>query len=460
MVVNGVDQSYKYIVDYPTFVLTINKKDVTLSTVKAEKVYDGSTSVTLKDIVLTGAIPNESPLLDGAFARGAAFADATAGTNKAVTLGSDFKLAGIYDVNYHITNPQMPVTGVIKKADAQLKVTPSKTSLVIGVINSADLTFANTDTLTKTDPISDAQIAAPVWVNTTPGVCTLASNNSTVTAVAAGDCVIRITQAASTNYNAGISYHNSPDTTEELLIKVYGAAKDVAVVADDIKVAVGESIDPSVSPTGLLDGDSFDGTQFDYYQGTTLLSGAPTAIGTYKIVPRGGSITAAESAAYNNTIKYVPGKLVITPAPPVITSVEPAHGPEAGGNTVTIIGTGLCEVTSIALGDATIRKPLFTVNGDCTRITFVVPAGLGGLDIILNAGTAEADTLYTYDSSGVRRGCSAGRLELEACSKACCRFEAIGPECWNLGWWIASQLDLHPSNALGSNYPVHRYRRC
>ncbi len=406
MLHNGEDMTYKYNVTFAPFTLTISKKDVTLSTVKAEKIYDGTNSVTLKDITMTGAIPSENPLLDSTFATGAHFADATAGSNKVVTLGGDgsFKLAGIYANNYNITNPQMPVTGIIKKADAELKVIPAKTALVMGVTDSTALTFTNKDTVTHQDPISDAAINAPVWSNTTPAICTLASDNSTVTAVAGGDCVIRITQAASTNYNAGIAYHDPTSTTEELVIKVYASAKDISIVADDIKVAFGSQVDPSISPTGLLDGDSFDGVVFDYYSGTTLLTEAPTAIGTYRIVPRGGSVTSDTPLAYTSNTKYIPGKLVITPAPPVITAIDPAHGPEAGGNTVTITGTGLGAVTSISLGDTTIRKPLFTVNGDGTKITFVVPAGVGALDLVLNAGTAEADELYVYDSSGVPGG--------------------------------------------------------
>ena len=393
---NGVDQTFKYIPTFEVFNLVINKKDVTLSTVKAEKTYDGSNSVTLNDITLTGAIEGESPLLDQAFARGATFADATAGTNKPVTLGGSFKLAGIFDVNYHITNPDMAVTGNIKKANAELKLTSPVSALVLGQTPTVELTLSNTDTKTHQNPIADAQIAAPVLVSKATGVCTL--SGTTVTPVAPGLCVIDVTQAASTNYNAGVSYHFSPDTLEEITIKIFGAPKDVAVVADDAKVVTGDSYDPSVSVTGLLDGDSFDGTAFDYYQGSTLLSGMPTAIGTYKIVPRDGSVTTQTPAAYNSTIKYVAGKLIITAAPPVITNVSPTHGPEAGGGTLTITGTGLGALTSITLGGVTLRKPNFTVNGDGTKVTFTIPAGTGGLDIALNAGTAEADTSYTYDA--------------------------------------------------------------
>lgn len=396
MVVNGVDQAYKYIPTYNVFNLTINKKDVTLSTVKAEKIYDGTATVTLSDITLTGAIDGENPTLDPTFARGAAFADATAGANKAITLGGPFKLAGVYGTNYQITNPNMVVTGTIKKATAELKLTPSVTALVLGQVSSVDLTLTDLDIKTKHAPISAAGVPDPVLLGKTNSVCTL--SGTTVTPVKAGKCIIQATQAASTNYNAAVSYHNAPDAIETVTINIFGTPKDLSIVADDMKVAVGSVLAPSANPTGLIDGDTFDGVTFDYYSGSTKLDSAPTAIGTYKVVPKGGSLTAVSTDAYTGVVKYVAGKLIITPTPPTITSVSPSHGPEAGGDIVVIKGTGFTAVTSITLGGKTIRKPTFTVNAAGTQITFTVPAGTGGLDIALNAGAAEADTLYTYDA--------------------------------------------------------------
>ena len=396
MMNNGVDKTYLYIPTFGVFNLTITKKDVTLSTVKAEKVYDGTTSVTLNDIKLTGAVNDETPTLDSTFARGATFADANAGTNKPVTLGGPFKLMGIYDTNYQITNPNMAVTGNIKKADTEIKLISPVTSVVLGKVSTIELTLTALDTRTHNAPIADANAAAPVIVDKSTAVCSI--SGTTVTPVSPGLCVIQVTQASSANYNAGVSYHNSPDSVESVSIKVYGAPKDLAVVADDVKVATGDALNPSATITGLLDGDSYDSVSFDYYSGSTKLNSAPTAVGTYRIVPSGGTLTAANSEAYNSTIKYISGKLIITPAPPVITTVSPAHGPEAGGNTVTITGTGFSAVTSITLGATTIRKPAYTVNAAGTEITFVVPKGVGGMDIALNAGTAEADTSYAYDA--------------------------------------------------------------
>ena len=66
---------------------------------------------------------------------------------------------------------------------------------------------------------------------------------------------------------------------------------------------------------------------------------------------------------------------------PTITGVSPAAGPAAGGNTVTITGTGFQNifgfpgVTTVDFGS--IPAPSFTVNSD-TSITATVPAGSAG----------------------------------------------------------------------------------
>ena len=398
MVSGGVDKSIYYLPTYNTFNLTITKKSLTISAVKAEKIYDGTTSVTLGDITVNGAVDGDTVTLDPTFAAGASFANADAGSSKPITLSGPFALSSYWAGNYTLANPNLTVLGNIKKADAVLKLDASPTSVVMGNTSSVALTVTTTDARGQSQ-ISAANAPAPVLVDKSTSICSL--NGTTVTPIKAGDCVIQATQASSTDYNAAISYHDDSTTVETITIKIYAAPKVVSVVADDIQVAAGDTISPTYSMTGLLDGDSYDNVTFAYYQGTTLLNAAPTTVGTYKIVPSAGSLTAVDSAAYNSTVKYVPGKLVITAAPPVITATSPAHGPEAGGNNIVITGTGFNNVTSITFGDLTLRKPKFVVNGTGTTISFKIPKGSGGVTVTLNAGSAQVSTDYTYDAPPV-----------------------------------------------------------
>ena len=399
MLSGGVDKAPYYNPTYNTFLLTINKKSVTATTVKVEKTYDATNAATLGEITLTGAVEGDVVTLNPTSSEGATFSDATAGAGKAVTLTAPLVLADGWARNYTLTNPNLAITGKIQKADAKVKLTASVNSIVISNTQNVNVTVATTDNRTGQAPDVASGIADVVVTSKTPSKCIYSAG--VVTAVAAGDCVIEARQAASTNYNASVAWHDDATTVESITIKIYPAPKTLSVVADDIIVAVGEGFGATAIVTGLLEGDNLDGFTFDYYQGNTLLVSPPTEVGTYRIVASGGNLSAADSAAYSNVFKYVSGKLVITPAPPTITMISPNHGPEAGGNTVVITGTGFSAVTSVVIGGVTLRKPKFTVNGTGTEITFKAPAGVGVVDLTLRAGNASVTGQYIYDAPPV-----------------------------------------------------------
>jgi len=399
MLSGGVDRAPYYIPTYNTFLLTINKKSVTATSVKVEKTYDGTDAATLGEITLTGAVEGDDVSLNPSSSVGATFSDATAGSGKTITLASPLALSSNWARNYTLTNSNLAITGKILKADAKVKLTPAVSSIVISNTQTVNVTVATTDNRTGLAPEAAAGVPDAVVTSKTPSKCSYSAG--VVTAIAAGECIIEARQAASTNYNASIAWHDSETTVESITIKIFPAPKTLSVVADDITVAVGEGYGASAVVTGLLDGDSLDGFTFDYYQGTTLLAGPPTAVGTYRIVPSGGNLSAADALAYSNIYKYVAGKLVITPAPPTLTLISPNHGPEAGGNTVVLTGTGFDAVTSVVIGGITLRKPKFTVNGTATEITFKAPAGVGVVDLTLRAGNASVTGQYIYDAPPV-----------------------------------------------------------
>lgn len=85
--------------------------------------------------------------------------------------------------------------------------------------------------------------------------------------------------------------------------------------------------------------------------------------------------------------------------PLTVTGVSPASGSTAGGNTVTITGTGFTDVSLVNFGS--FRATSFTVDSD-TQITAIAPAGTAGtVDVIVfaagagNSATSAADQ-YTY----------------------------------------------------------------
>ena len=85
------------------------------------------------------------------------------------------------------------------------------------------------------------------------------------------------------------------------------------------------------------------------------------------------------------------------PGSPTVTSVTPGTGPNAGGNTVTITGTGFTGATSVTFGG--VAATSFTVVND-TTITSVVPSSAtnGAVSVIVTTavGSNAGNTLYSY----------------------------------------------------------------
>ncbi|KQR07195.1 IPT/TIG domain-containing protein [Cellulomonas sp. Leaf334] len=100
------------------------------------------------------------------------------------------------------------------------------------------------------------------------------------------------------------------------------------------------------------------------------------------------------SASGSLTFTYVEPSVDV-PAP-VVLAISPPSGPSAGGDRVTLSGTGLGSVTSVRFG--TRDAPDLQIDSD-TQITVTTPAGEpGAVDVTVtsSAGTSTAPRPYTY----------------------------------------------------------------
>ncbi len=83
-------------------------------------------------------------------------------------------------------------------------------------------------------------------------------------------------------------------------------------------------------------------------------------------------------------------------AAPTISSLTPATGPTAGGNTITIHGTGFSTATSVSFGSAQATP---TVVND-TQLVVAVPAGTAAgaitIGVTTSGGSVTATTTYQY----------------------------------------------------------------
>lgn len=398
MTSNGTDRSIYYDATRPTTRFTLTPRTISVAAVRADKVYDGTVAAPLGGLTFAGAIDGDDVGLADAGASGT-FANAAPGVNKAVTLTAPLSLSGSTAGDYTLANPQPTIVGTVSKAAAVLTMNSSVLSVLLSLNPTATVTTSVTDP--RTGHAVDNTAAPVVLVSQTPSICTI--SGSTVTALSAGTCTIAGTVAASTDYTAATAASDPSATVETLDIKVFAAPRRLSVIADDLTVAVGDQLDPTYEATGLFDGDSIGGVTYDYYSGATLLTAAPTTAGTYKVVPKDGTLTAADPNAYANpsSFGYVAGKLVITPMPPTITAVAPLLGDIAGGTVVTITGTLLDTVKAVKIGGVTLKVGLFTVNQAGTQLRFTAPAVQqpGPVHLVLVAGSASASDIYTYTAA-------------------------------------------------------------
>jgi outer membrane protein OmpA-like peptidoglycan-associated protein len=390
----ATDRSIYYRPTYEIFNLKIKKKPITITEVKAEKVWDGNTYISIRDAVVSGAITSDGNVPELYYNNSATFGDSSPGTGKPLTLNGPILLGGGWDQRYELTNPNPVFTGTIKKADTVLSLVPSVTSVIMSANVPVEITATSRDTRNNNDIIAEPGVAPIVLTSTTASVCTI--SGTTVTILKSGDCIIAGIQAASTNYNAAQANSDRSETTELLTIQAFPAPKPVQVVADDVTIAAGENVELSSQAIGLIGDDGLGNVGYDIYQGATLLPEVPTEPGIYRIVPKDAELNMANSAAYNPNVKYVAGKLVITAQAPTLDAIAANFGPEAGGNKVVIKGTNLEQVTSVVFAGKTYRKPAFTVNGAGTEITITAPAGKGEVEVLIRAGVTELSGIYTY----------------------------------------------------------------
>ncbi|WP_167468688.1 putative Ig domain-containing protein [Janthinobacterium lividum] len=126
-----------------------------------------------------------------------------------------------------------------------------------------------------------------------------------------------------------------------------------------------------------------------------LLSGTPSALGTYNFVIKSTDVTGG-NGPYNTSRSY---SLVINAQPPpTITGVSPASGPATGGTAVTITGTGFTGVTALKFG-ANNGVSVTVVNA--TTITATSPSGSAGtvnVTVTATGGTSAtgAANQFTY----------------------------------------------------------------
>ncbi|HUX33533.1 MAG TPA: IPT/TIG domain-containing protein [Gemmatimonadaceae bacterium] len=80
---------------------------------------------------------------------------------------------------------------------------------------------------------------------------------------------------------------------------------------------------------------------------------------------------------------------------PAIAAITPAHGPTAGGTSVTISGTNFGSSPTVTFGSAVAT----VISANATAITVTSPPGEGTVPVVITSGTLQSNSVsYAYDA--------------------------------------------------------------
>lgn len=213
---------------------------------------------------------------------------------------------------------------------------------------------------------------------------TLATSTVNKTASVLAGTTIRLAFINAANVNG----HEVLGLDNVQLLVTIGAPTVTSVTPSSGPTTGGNSV--TIAGTGFTGATSvtFAGvaaTSFSVVNTTTITATVPAGTaGTASVIVT----TPAGSNAANTLYTYV--------APPTVTAIDPSTGPVAGGNTVTIIGTGFTGATSVTFAGAAATN--FTVVSATTIMATVPPGTAGTASVIVTtpAGSNAANTLYAY----------------------------------------------------------------
>lgn len=135
-----------------------------------------------------------------------------------------------------------------------------------------------------------------------------------------------------------------------------------------------------------------EGTDFTVVSDNEITVVTPAGIGSVPVAVNGAPEGNIEAAT---PFSYIPAGV---DGDPVVTTVAPTSGPEAGGTLVTIGGSNLSVLDEVRFGDNLGTE--LTVNSD-TELTVLTPAGVGQVPITLTdtavgGGTVTAPVNFSY----------------------------------------------------------------
>ena len=304
--------------------------------------------------------------------------------------------------------------------DTDTQITATTAAAAAGTVDVTVTTGTGTSSASAADRFTFA-VPAPAVASVAPASGPMAGGTSVVVTGTAfgGASAVVFGTAPATGYSVDSDTQitaTSPAGTGTVDVLVTTPAGTSAVVAGDqfsYQAAAAPTV-TGISPTSgsaaggdtvTVAGTGFTGATAVGF-GVTGASGvavksdtqitatSPAGTGTVDVTVTTPAGTSAVVAADQFT--YAP------PAAPVVTGLNPNSGAGAGGDVVTVAGTGFTGATAVAFGANAAQT--FQVDGD-TQITATSPAGGGTVDVTVTtpAGTSAtgAADRFSYVTAGL-----------------------------------------------------------
>ncbi|WP_406275660.1 IPT/TIG domain-containing protein [Nocardia sp. NBC_00881] len=216
--------------------------------------------------------------------------------------------------------------------------------------------------------------ASAVNFGGTPATSFTVDSANQITAVApAGTGTVQLTVTTIGGTSNGVAYTYIPVPTLTAVAPNVGLqAGGTTVIVTGAGLAGATAVNFGGTPA----------TSFTVDSATQITAIAPAGTGTVPL-----TVTTAAGTSNGVAYTYIPA--------PTLTAAVPNVGPETGGTTVVLTGTGLSTGASAVTFGGT-PATSFTVNS-ATQITAVAPAGTGTVQVtVTTAGGTTNGVAYTY----------------------------------------------------------------
>ncbi|MGY2011691.1 beta strand repeat-containing protein, partial [Nocardia gipuzkoensis] len=320
---------------------------------------------------LANVVPNSGPV---------------AGGTTVVLTGTD--LTGATDVSFGATpaasftvDSATQITAVSPAGTGTVQVTATTAG---GTSNGVAYTFVPVPALTTVVPNSgsaaggttvvltgtDLTGATAVSFGATPATSFTVDSATQITAVSsAGTGTVQVTITTAGGTSNGVSYDYVPALGSAFPFQGPEAGGNQVFLNGNGLTGV----------TAVTFGGT-PATSFTVDSDTQITAIAPAGTGAVQV-----TATGPNGTSNGVTYTYIPV--------PTLTSDSPTSGPEAGGNTVILTGTGLSTAGAVLFG---ISASDFTIDSD-TQITATAVPGTGTVQItVITAGGTSNGVAYTY----------------------------------------------------------------